>query len=840
MTMLLPRLSPMFLAAILAPSTALGQLQSPDAFLGRDLGSAFTPHHRVEAYFQHVADNAETTELVHYGHSYEGRPLLYAVVSSRANMAALESIRLANLQRARLAEGTPDADGPALVWLSYNVHGNEAVGTEAAMQTLFDLADSSNARTQGWLADTVVILDPCLNPDGRARYVGFYNSTVGRVPNPRPEAREHREPWPGGRTNHYYFDLNRDWAWGTQLETRQRLEHFRRWMPHIHVDFHEQSVDSPYYFAPAAEPYHEAITPWQRELQHIIGRNHARYFDREGWLYFTRQVYDLFYPGYGDTWPMFNGAIGMTYEQGGSGRAGLQVITAESDTLTLEDRIRHHHATGLSTIEVASLQRERILREFAAFFSGPGNPGRSGAFVLKPRSGDALAALARHLDMQGIAYSSVTETHTADGYAYASGEETRFTLAPGDMVVSASQPLGVLARVLFEPESMLSDSLSYDITGWSLPYVYGLEAYAVAEEPRGLSRGWQQSPPEVPESGRPAAYVAEWASFEDARLLASMLAAGIRVRFSEVPFTVAGRSYGPGTLIMTRGSNAAAGDSFDLVIRQAAADLDQPVFAVESTMVTEGVDFGSADVPYIRRPRVGIVADGAASSASLGELWHFFDRQLVYPVALIHSDDFGSVHLYNYDVLILPSGSYGDLLTEETLADVHDWIRAGGKLIALESAARHLAGRKGFSLEERPGADDTTATVRTYASRDREAISNDIPGAIFRVSLDATHPLAFGYGQDYFTLRRNEQAFEYLKDGWNVGVLGEEARLSGFAGAKAAGPLENSLLFGVEEVGRGEIVYLLDNPIYRGFWYGGRLMLANAVFLVGQRTKAEF
>ncbi len=840
MTMLSPRLPSAFLTAILAPLAAYGQLQPPDAFLGYELGDAFTPHHRVVAYFEHVAHNAENVELVSYGHSYEGRPLLYATVSSRANMAVLESIRLANLQRARLADGAPHGDGPSLVWLSYNVHGNEAVSTEAAMQTLYDLVDSTNARTQGWLSNTVVFLDPCLNPDGRDRYVAFYNQTVGREPNPRPEAREHREPWPGGRTNHYYFDLNRDWAWGTQLETRQRLKHFRRWMPHIHVDFHEQGVDDPYYFAPAAEPYHQAITPWQRELQHIIGRNHARYFDQEGWLYFTRQVYDLFYPGYGDTWPMYNGAIGMTYEQGGSGRAGLQIITAETDTLALADRIRHHHATGLSTIEVASVQRERILQEFATYFAEPSRIGRFAAYVLKPRGGDVLAALARHLDLQGIAYGSATESRRVEGYAYASGEQTSFTVAPGDMVVSASQPLGVLVQVLFEPESVLSDSLSYDITGWSLPYVYGLEAYGAEEVPPGISPGWMQTPPSAPGLDRPAAYLAEWASFEDARLLSDLLQAGVRVRFSEEPFSIAGRSYGPGTLIITRGGNAAAGEDFDQIVRQTAAELGQPLFAVESTMVTEGVDFGSADVPPIRRPRVGIVADGAARSASLGELWHFFDRQLAYPVTLIHADDFASLHLYGYDVLILPDGSYGDLLTEESLSDVGDWIQAGGKLIALEGAARYLSGRTGFSLEERAGSEDTTVTVRTYASRDREAISSDIPGAIFRVSLDVTHPLAFGYAQDYFTLKRDEQAFEYLQDGWNVGVLQEDSRLSGFAGAKAVRPMENSLVFGMEAIGRGEVVYLLDNPVFRGFWYGGRLMLANAVFLVGQRTQADY
>ena len=398
--------------------SAEAQLRSPADFLGYELGERFTPHHRVTDYVRHVADNAANVDRIEYGHTYEGRLLQYLIISSPDNMAKLEEIRTANLQRAGLLEGVPAEDTPAIVWLSYNVHGNESVGTEAALAVIHTLVSSTDNDVQTWLEKTVVIIDPCINPDGRDRYVHFYHQTRGHTPNVHGEAREHSEPWPGGRSNHYYFDLNRDWAWGTQIETRQRLPHYNRWMPHIHVDFHEQSVNSPYFFAPAAVPYHAYITSWQRELQNLIGANHARYFDEEGWLFFTRQIFDLFYPGYGDTWPTFNGAIGMTYEQAGSGRAGLGIITAEGDTLTLSDRIEHHYTTSLSTIEVAANQRARITTEFAEYFQNAASrpSGAHAAYVVRHTGQeDKVRVLADHLDLLGIAYGFATTASAGEG-----------------------------------------------------------------------------------------------------------------------------------------------------------------------------------------------------------------------------------------------------------------------------------------------------------------------------------------------------------------------------------------------------------------------------------------
>ncbi|QXD16907.1 zinc carboxypeptidase [Rhodocaloribacter litoris] len=831
-----------FLCLLVLPAPGQDRLLSPADFLGYEPGTRFTPHHRVVAYFEHVAAASPNVRLEYYGETYEGRPLLVAYVARPDYLARLDAIRTNNLRLAGLAEGAVDGPTAALVWLSYNVHGNEAVSTEAALLTLYDLANPDDARTQAWLDSTVVIIDPCINPDGRDRYVHWYNQTVGRFPDPNPDAREHHEPWPGGRTNHYYFDLNRDWAWATQQETRHRLPLYQRWLPHVHVDFHEQGVDEPYYFAPAAEPFHDAITPWQRELQTIIGQNHARYFDERGWLYFTRQVFDLFYPGYGDTWPTFNGAVGMTYEQGGSGRAGLAIRTAEGDTLTLAERIAHHHTTGLSTVEATARHRTRVLAAFRDYYvqARTRPQGPYAAYVVRPGDApDRLAALAAHLDAQGIAYGYATREHRRRGFNYATGQTGPVTVRPGDLVVSAYQPRGVLARVLLEPRPALADSLTYDVTAWALPYAYGLPAFALTERLEPDTATPPAPPPAPAALERPYAYLLPWKSFADAQFLAEVLRAGVRARYAMRPFEIDGRAYDPGTLILTRRGNEALGDRFDDTVREAARTHGRVLHPVATGFVARGPDFGSEDVAYLEPPRVAVLAGAGLSPGAVGEVWHFFDRQLGYPVTLIDPDDFAGIDLDDYDVLILPSGTYTEVLPESRLADLRAWIRRGGRLIALERAAAFFAGKDSFTLrqkkrEEGENTEPADTTRRRFADRERAALSDDVPGAIFRVTLDPTHPLAFGYDTTYYSLKRGAEAYTLFKqgDGWNVGRLEADAHVTGFAGYRARRRLRDTLVFGVQPLGRGQVVYLIDDPLFRAFWYGGKLLFANAVFMV--------
>jgi hypothetical protein len=378
---------------VISAMLCVAQVKSPEAFLGYKIGSRYTPHYQVVNYFKYVAEAAPNmVKLQQYGVTNEHRPLYIAFVSSAENVNNLENIRLNNMRLANLAKDKVAAleNGPAIVWLSYNVHGNETSSSEASMLTLFALTDPQNAQTKEWLKNTLVIIDPCLNPDGRDRYVNWFNSVVGNTYNPSLNAREHNEPWPGGRTNHYNFDLNRDWAWQTQVESRQRMIQYLRWMPYVHVDFHEMAGSESYFFAPAAQPYHEIVTKWQRDFQVSIGKNNAKYFDKNNWLYFTRETYDLFYPSYGDTYPTYNGAVGLTYEQGGGGAAGLGKTTNEGDTLTLYNRLMHHYTTGLSTIEIASLNAATLIKEFRKFFSDAtgGSVGNYKTYVIKNNPGD--------------------------------------------------------------------------------------------------------------------------------------------------------------------------------------------------------------------------------------------------------------------------------------------------------------------------------------------------------------------------------------------------------------------------------------------------------------------
>ncbi|MEM9143049.1 MAG: M14 metallopeptidase family protein, partial [Bacteroidota bacterium] len=425
-------------------------IQSPSTFLGYPLGTQFTRHHQVVDYFEYLAKAAPNNLLLEpYGLTDEGRPLFTIVLSSPRNMGQLEEIRQEHL---RSTVGGPGAS-KAIVWLSYNVHGNESSATEAAMQTVYELLTSGTT----YLENTVVVVDPCLNPDGRDRYVNWYHQ-YGNFPyTVDPNSREHHEGWLNGRGNHYMFDLNRDWAWLTQKESQQRIKAYNQWLPHIHVDFHEQSVDSPYYFAPAAEPYHEVITDFQRSFQKDIGKNHAKYFDAKGWLYFTKEVFDLLYPSYGDTYPTYNGAVGMTYEQAGSGRAGLGIRTKIGDTLTLKNRIAHHTTTGLSTVETASKNADRLNTEFQKFFTERDFDYKSYVLLGNP---DRLESLTQLLRRHQIEYKRGT-SGTVKGYDYATGKPGSAKLTENSIVIDTDQPKGTLIKVLLEPNTKLSDSLTY-------------------------------------------------------------------------------------------------------------------------------------------------------------------------------------------------------------------------------------------------------------------------------------------------------------------------------------------------------------------------------------------
>ncbi len=824
------------LSLVLFISTGLlAQIKSPDEFLGYQLGNKFTPHYKIVNYFnQAAAAMPQMMKLEKYGETSEGRDLLLAFVSSAENISRLDEIRKNNLRLTGLLKDKPaDLAAPVIVWLSYNVHGNEASSSEVSMKTLYELLNPNNAQTKAWLKNTVIIIDPCLNPDGRDRYVNWFNQMVGKNPDTNPDSREHSEPWPGGRLNHYNFDLNRDWAWQTQVETQGRMKKYNEWMPQIHCDFHEQGINNPYYFAPAAEPFHEVITPWQRQFQTTIGRNHARYFDANGWLYFTKEIFDLFYPAYGDTYPTYNGAIGMTYEQAGHSQGGLAVTMNDGDTLTLKDRIAHHFTTSISTIEIASQNAGRLIMEYKKYFddANTNGIGEFKTYVVTEINAGKRLALLNFFDLNGIKYGR-TDGMNVKGYNYFTAKEEMFT-ANNSIAISAYQPKSALIKVLFEPKSKLSDSVTYDITAWCLPFVYGVQTYAVKEKLVVNNYNYQNGTTKISTSAY--GYLVNYNSFTDVKFLAAMLNSKIKVRFAEKDFSYNGKAFRKGTMIVLKKSNEDKMQQFaDMVLAY-----NTPVTEVNGGFMETGVDFGSEKVHLIKKPNVALLTGKGVNANAAGEVWHLFEQQLNYPVSLINAEEINGNALKNIDVLILPDGNYKFLKDKESAAEIKMWVQQGGKIIAMESAASQIAKAEwGIKLkkddEEKKDSITDYTDLKRFENRERDGIVNNIPGAIYKVEMDNSHPLAFGYANNYYSLKQSSDLYEYLKGGWNVGVIKKENQAAGFVGSKTRLKIKDGTVIGVQLLGNGSIVFFADDPIFRNFWENGKMLLANAVFLVGQ------
>lgn len=823
----------LFCFLLLSGLSSNAQLQSPSDFLPHTLGDQFTPHHLLVAYMQHVAKQSPYVELIEYGRTNQDRPLLLAFIGTGENLNRLEAIRENNLKRTGIIPGEtdPELNDILVLWLSFGVHGNEAAGPESAMNALYQLLTHPERDT--WLSNTVICYDPTLNPDGYDRYTHWYRNVGNAEPDVDPKSREHQEPWPGGRVNHYLFDLNRDWAWQTQVESQQRMVHYNRWIPQVHVDVHEQGYNSPYYFAPAARPYHAYITDWQAEFQVAIGKNHAKYFDRNGWLYFTKERFDLLYPSYGDTYPVYNGAIGMTYEQGGIG-AGRAILLENGDTLTLHDRIAHHTTTILSTIEICSQRADQLIEAFTNYWRVHREqpPGTYKTFVISrdQNSPGRLRAFCRILDRNGIQYGRAGQSATLMAFNYQTGESESLNVREDDLVISAHQPRAVLTQVLLEPKTYLEDSTTYDITAWSLPYAYGLEAWA------SETRLDPQTPYTISEDDSVAlvagayAYALPWDDLSDARFLAQALQKGIKVRYAQEAFSVDGHDFPMGTLVITQADNRKR-RGFEAELTQLVQANGQSLHSLTTGFTESGPDLGSGSYRFVERPNALLLGGEGVGTNSFGQVWHYFEQDIGLPLTVSDAADLGRINLLDYNTLILVDGRYS--FTEDILSSINDWVRNGGHLMVIGSANRSLLGRNGFVLQRPEPSEEVrdTDTVR-YSGLRREYMSNLIPGAIFRVNMDATHPLAYGIGDRYFSLKTEATAYLPAAEAWNVGQISSSSPVAGFAGERARAAQQGSAVFIVQDKGGGTITYLVDNPLFRSFWNHGKFLFSNALFLV--------
>ncbi|MBO0719681.1 MAG: peptidase M14 [Blastocatellia bacterium] len=860
--------------------------------VGHGWGEKITTYREAITYISALQQAAGTrVSVIKYAETWEGKALNVLAIGSPANMARAEEIK-AGMQKLadprRISEAEADSlikSLPAVVWLICGVHGNEISSTDAGLLTAYHLLAARNDELiEGAMKNAIVLIDPMQNPDGRDRFIDYFTQNLGRFPDADLQAAEHNEVWPSGRVNHYLFDMNRDWFAQTQPETRGRAKFYLEWFPQVVVDLHEMGSNSSYYFAPPALPWNPNLTKAQLAWLGKFGRNNAAWFDRFHFDYFTRENYDSFYPGYGEDWPLFQGSIGMTYEQ--ASVRGLLVRRNDDSTMYYRDSVHHHFIASLSTIENTARNREALLRYFYDYRRSAVDEGRNEKvkeYIITPGSDPSRAArLAAMLMNSGIevkrAEAPFSNSKTHD---YFEGIEQERLFPAGSYIVSLAQPAKRLARVLMDKQTdqdkefleeqrrlnkMRKPQEFYDVTAWSLPLLFDHPCYTAEQNSNVQATVLKELPRTVGQiygGQAKLAYLIPWGTQSAAAALADLFNQNVRVHSSDKAFKLNGWTFPAGTLIIKLKENPT-----DLPerITKLVAEHGLDVYATDSSWVDDGPNFGSANVRFLPKPRIALAYNTPTSANSAGWARYLIEQRYGYPLTIIRTEQLRTADLSRYNVIILPDtfSGYNNQLSDG--AALREWVQRGGVLIGLAGAVNWLCDEKVNLLptkrERREREDDGTKKGERVARRDGRESANDnekeqerdqgkdpiekaiepveeypstTPGAIVRVLIDRAHWLGFGYGETTTVLLESNRIYSLLKldRGTNVAIYMQQDKLlaSGFMWDDAKKQLPNKAFLMHATIGRGHVIGFAEDPNYRGFMEGLNVMMLNAVFL---------
>lgn len=858
--------------------------------VGHAWGEKITMHHEAERYLKALDEASPRARLEQHGATWEGRALYHLIIASEQNMARLDQIKAA-IQKLADPRKTNDseADGlmrdlPAVTWLAYGVHGNEISSPDAALLTAYHLLAAQNDPVvQQILDQSIVILDPMQNPDGRDRFINYFRGTTGRWPDADPQAAEHNETWPSGRVNHYLFDMNRDWFAHTQPETRGRAKAYLEWFPVVFVDLHEMGGNSTYYFAPPAQPYNPNLTAPQIEWLNNYGRNNGRWFDRFRFDYFTREVYDSFYPGYGEGWPMFHGSIGMTYEQ--ASVRGLLLQRTDDTLLRYRDSVQHHFISSISTAETTAKNRVALLKYLydyrkSAIAEGQREPVKE--YILAPGSDPNRASkFAALLMAQGVEVRRADVPFTnarARGYFDDTVQSKEFP--GGTYVIPLAQPAKRLVKTLLDKhtpagkdwidrQEMLRKRRErmeiYDVTGWSLPLLYGVEIYTaeVASTGRITPLTAPPAPAGKMQGGKAhLAYVIPWGTNSAAAALAGLFREEVRVHSAGKAFTLGDRKFPAGSLIVKVKDNP---EDLHQRLEKIAAEYGVDVFPTDEGWVTEGVNFGSGNVSYLQPPKVALAWNDPTSQLSAGWTRYVLEQQYGVPVTLLHASRLGGTNLSEYNVLILPDsfgGGYAQRLGEGGARRIREWVQTGGTLITFGAATRWLTDERVGMLathrelrggkpdkpekpekpdeKKSPASEPTKPPAESFdvekAIQPERELPDEIPGALLRAHVDGEHWLGFGYDGETSVLVESNTIFAPVKldAGRNVVLYHPDASkvvLSGLVWEENRKQIAGKAYLMHQSLGRGNVVAFAEDPNYRAFCDGLNLFFMNGVLL---------
>ena len=794
------------------------KIPTPKEVIGHEVGEWHVTHDKLVEYMKVLANSSDRITLEDRGKTFEGRPLLLLTITSPNNHSRIDDIRQRHI------DGTNDSsldvtNDPIIVYQGFSIHGNEPSGSNAALAVAYYLAASTSLATEDLLNNTVILFDPSFNPDGLQRFAYWANTNKSKNINPDSNDREYFEVWPRGRTNHYWFDMNRDWLPVQLPESRARIASFHKWLPNILTDHHEMGSNSTFFFQPGIPSRTHPLTPQlNQDLTKEIGTYHAKALDKIGSQYYSEESYDDFYYGKGSTFPDINGSIGILFEQGSS-RGHAQETS--NGILTFPFTIRNQYTAAMSTLQAAKNMRVKILKYQQDFYKKARDESSKAKAIVFGDHKDAAKSyhLAEVLKRHQVAIHEVKSDFRAGGKKFKKGYS---------YVVPMNQKNQKLVKAMFDVRTSFKDSLFYDVSAWTFNHSFGVD---YAENISLNNAGPEIKTLKINEGNvskkSNVGYLMPWNEYYTPKALNAILQKGIRAKVSMKNFNNGGNSYDYGTIqIPVQNQKLDSQELFDF-LKKVANESHLQIYGV-TTGLNDGIDLGSNNFRNIKLPKVAMLVGNGVNVSDPGEIWHLFDQRYDMHVTKLDMIYFNRIDISKYTVIIAPN-SRG--LDKKSIEKLQKWVRDGGTLIGYRSAAKWLSANKFINIEFESANFDTIKDV-SFEAKSLKSGAQVIGGAIFEANIDRSHPINFGYKNDNIALFRNTTLFMKAdKKSYNNPIqYTNNPLLSGYISKENAKVIKNTVPFKVQRMGRGRVVVFTDNTNFRAFWYGTNKLLMNAVF----------
>ncbi len=803
-------------------------IPTPESIIDYEVGEWHVTHDKLVYYFYNLAQASPRVSVETYGKTYENRPLLNVTITSPKNHEKLEQIRTQHLKLAdaKHSDELDIKDMPVIIRLGYSIHGNEASGANASLLVGYYLAASQGTRIDEILDNCIIMIDPCLNPDGLQRFSTWVNEHRSTNLNADPNGREFDEPWPNGRTNHYWFDLNRDWLLAQHPESIGRLKLFHDWLPNVQTDHHEMGSDATFFFQPGVPSRKYPKIPMENvQLTERIASYHAKALDGQKRLYYSKENYDDYYIGKGSTYPDLHGGIGILFEQA-SARGHLR--ETDNGMLSFPFAIKNHFTTSLTTIEASLAIREDLLNYQREFYKKASKiHEKNKALIIGTRDDASRTQL----------LGEVLLRHHIAIYKPKKDLEIHGKVFPREksIIIPLDQPQSMLVKAMFERQTKFQDSIFYDVSAWDFDLSFNLNSAWLDQGNFKNILGDSISQFSLPEGkiegNGTYAYAIDWNPYFAPGLVYALLKNDLVLKVASKPFTSSsGKYFERGTIILPLGIQVKDAEEVRDILTKNASKFHENIFAIGSGQVIDGSDLGSRNFDIVRKPVMAMIVDQGVSSSESGEVWHLMDQRFSMPVTMLSSGTFDRINLKRYNVLILPNGSYGSL-NAAAQEKIKTWVKDGGTLVAWKGALKFINKFQLAEVKFKSSPKDTLQII-PYADRDNARGAQVIGGAIFEMDIDRTHPLAYGYHQETLPIFKQGTLFlETTKKSNTYPFHYTSAPLmSGYVSDKNLQMIKGSPAAIVATYGQGKVIGFADNPNFRAIWYGTNKLLMNAIF----------